>query len=255
MGVVSPREQTYHRLADDLARAIEEMQAGDRLPSEHELVARHDVSRITARAALGELERRHLVRRARGSGTFVALRLDYPVTSAGPPSFSDVVTRHGHAPSHRIEEIRTLRPPRDIREVLALRPGAMTVRVRRIGLVDGDVVNHQTHWIPAALVPGLRRELETRDSLFRTLVEAYGFDPRRFWSRAELATVTPDIAEALGFEGRPQAWNIESCNRCRRTGRIIELAHGWLRADAFRVRFEHGPTDGATPGRTERGPQ
>lgn len=253
MSVVSPSDQTYHRLADDLARAVDRMQAGERLPSEHGLVARHGVSRITARAALGELERRHLVRRFRGSGTFVALRLDYPVTSAGPPSFSEVVARHGHTPSHHIDDIRTVRPPRDVRETLALRPDAMTVRIRRRGFVDGDVVSHQTHWLPAPLVPGLRRELEARDSLFRTLVDAYDFEPRRYWSRAELATVPADVADALGFEGRPQAWHIESCNRCSRTGRIIELAHGWLRADAFRVRFEHGPSDGAIPGPTERG--
>lgn len=248
MCIVSHSDQSYHRLADDLASAIERMQPGERLPSEHELVARHGVSRITARAALGELERRHLVRRVRGSGTFVALRLDYPVTSAGPPSFSEVVARHGRTPSHHIDGIRTVRPPRTIRETLALRPGAMTVRVRRRGFVDGDVVSCQTHWLPAPLVPGLRGELEARDSLFRTLVDAYGFDPRRFWSRAELATVPGDVADALGFEGRPQAWNIESCNRCAATGRIVELAHGWLRADAFRVRFEHGPSDGAIPG-------
>ena len=247
-----PADQSYHQLADQLASRIAVMAPGERVASEHDLVAAHGVSRITARSALQELERRHLVRRIRGAGTFVALRLDYPVTAAGPPSFSEIVRRHGRAPSHMIDDIGTVRPSAEVREILALRPGASAVRIRRRGFVDGEVVTHQSHWVPTDLVPGLRRELATRDSLYATFVDAYDLEPRRFWSRAELATVTPDVAVALEFEGRPQAWNIESCNRCHRTGRIVELARSWLRADAFRVRFEHGPSDGGGPTGSQR---
>ena len=60
---------TYLVLADSLAEQIADMAPGTRLPSENELITEHGVSRITARAALSELEQRHLVRRARGSGT------------------------------------------------------------------------------------------------------------------------------------------------------------------------------------------
>jgi DNA-binding transcriptional regulator YhcF (GntR family) len=42
-----------------------------RLPSEHQLAARFSVSRVTARQAIQVLERERLVRRIRGSGTYV----------------------------------------------------------------------------------------------------------------------------------------------------------------------------------------
>ena len=42
-----------------------------RLPSEHQLSARFKVSRVTARQAIQLLERERLVRRIRGSGTYV----------------------------------------------------------------------------------------------------------------------------------------------------------------------------------------
>ena len=45
---------------------------GDRLPTEPELAARHDVSRITARQAVMQLVREGLVVRRQGKGSFVA---------------------------------------------------------------------------------------------------------------------------------------------------------------------------------------
>jgi GntR family transcriptional regulator len=240
-----PTDVTFRQLADDLAAGLARRRAGERLPSEHELAHEHGVSRLTARAALEELEQRHLVRRVRGSGTFVALRLDYVVTANQPPSFSEVIRRHGFEPSHDIESVTTMDPSRTVAAALALRSGRRVVRIRRAALVDGAVVSFQTHWLPADLVPGVGRELAVRDSLFATLRDAYDMRPERWWSRAELTTAPPDVAARLDHEAATQAWFLESCNRCRRTGRAIELAHSWLRVDAFRLRFEHGPTDAA----------
>jgi DNA-binding GntR family transcriptional regulator len=119
------------------------------------------------------------------------------------------------------------------------------VRIKRRALIDGSIVSQQTHWLPAELVPELGAELRRTDSLYTVLVDVYDLAPRRWWSRAELATAPPDVARLLDYERSTQVWFMESCNRCVRTGRVVELAHSWLRPDAFRVRFEHGPSDGA----------
>ncbi len=60
----------YVQLSDLLRDQIKTGRYGplDRLPSEHELVREHSVSRITARQALGELERAGLVFRLQGRG-------------------------------------------------------------------------------------------------------------------------------------------------------------------------------------------
>ena len=44
---------------------------GTRLPNENELAATHEVSRVTIRRALGELERERLIERRRSTGTHV----------------------------------------------------------------------------------------------------------------------------------------------------------------------------------------
>ena len=63
----------YHQIALSLQRRIarQEWGIGDRLPSEIELADAYEVSRVTVRQALTELEKDRIVVRHRPSGTFV----------------------------------------------------------------------------------------------------------------------------------------------------------------------------------------
>ncbi len=63
----------YHQLAEELLGQIRRgvFAPGDKLPSEHELAARHGIGRPTVRQATDSLIQRGLLVRRRGSGTFV----------------------------------------------------------------------------------------------------------------------------------------------------------------------------------------
>jgi DNA-binding GntR family transcriptional regulator len=235
---------TYLQLAAKLADQCQELPGGTRLPSENELVAANGVSRITARAALQELEQRHVVRRQRGSGTFVANRIPYVVRAGMPPSWSAIVASAGHEPDHRLLSVETVRASAAVARALLLPRGRSVVQTVRLGLVDGVVASHQVSHLPSALVPDIARRLE-RGSLTSLLIEEYGLEPDRWWSRAEMATVPADIGGELEVTGRPMAWRIQSVNVCRRRGVPVEVTTGWMRADQFDVALEFGPTDGA----------
>ena len=60
--------------------------ADSRVPSEHQIAARFAVSRVTARQAIQFLEREGLLRRIRGSGTYVN-RLGPSEKPLAPPTF------------------------------------------------------------------------------------------------------------------------------------------------------------------------
>ena len=64
----------YEQLKLSLSKKIEEhvLQEGERLPSEAELCAEFDVSRITVRRAVDELVEEGVLERRQGKGTFVA---------------------------------------------------------------------------------------------------------------------------------------------------------------------------------------
>src|SRR4051794_38734699 len=63
----------WFQIKERLRRSIAggTLAAGDRLPTEHELMAMSGVSRTTVRAALQALENEGLVERVRGRGTYV----------------------------------------------------------------------------------------------------------------------------------------------------------------------------------------
>jgi DNA-binding GntR family transcriptional regulator len=236
---------TYQSVASDLAELCRRLSPGDRLPSEHEVAEANNVSRITARSALQELEQRHLIRRTRGAGSFVALRLPYPVRSGMPPSWSAIVRSAGHEPSHSIIGSETVRARAEVAKALLMPRGRSVVHFQRLGFVDGEVAAHQTSYVPAVLAPDLVERVG-EGSLTETFVEHYGFNPDRWWSRAELAVTPASIAGQLELSGPAMAWRIESVNVCAERGSPIELTVGWLRADSFRVFLESGPTDGLT---------
>lgn len=232
---VSP--PTYLLLADQVERQVAGAAPGDRLPSEHELMDRHEVSRLTARAALQELERRHLVRRVRGSGTFVARRIDYRIGAGMAPSWSQTVRDAGGEPQRRLLGVGRVTPPAAVAEILG--GTGSVVALTRVGTVDGLVADTGTSWIPADLVADLSTFIDDGGSLYQSLVAA-GVTPRRRWTTAELVAVPAELAVHLELEGRPPVWRIASCNEDTATGRVVEYGEGWMRPDVYRVVLELG---------------
>ncbi len=238
-----PAVATYLELADALERALRRARAGERVASEHELVAAHGISRPTARAVLQELEQRFVVRRVRGAGTFVNHRIDYVIGSDRPPSFSDTVTRAGGTPGARLLDVQTRRATAEVRDALGLATGSSVVVVVRVVTVDGLVAGIITSHLPAALVPGLATHLLAEDgalSVDALLRSRYGLRPRRAWSRASLDVPPATVAAHLGLDAAAPSWCIESTNEDERTGARIERSTSWNRADALRVVFELG---------------
>lgn len=236
-------EWTYLDLADDLALRFRRAAPGTRVVSEHELATSAGVSRPTARAALQELERRFLVRRVRGAGTFVHRRIDYVVGPDTPPSWSESVRAAGSVPLARVDRCRSAVAKPDVRDGLELAAGDRAVTLMRTSTVDGLPAGVSTTHLPDELVPGFGAAFgpgTTGRSIYRTLVERYGLDPVRTWTTASLEVPPPDVAARMGLDAPEPAWFVESVNRDRASGRPVELVRSWMRADVYRVVLRAG---------------
>ena len=92
------------------------------------------------------------MRRVRGSGTYVARRIDYPVRAGMAPSWSETVRQAGAEPHQAVLGIGLVEPPPLVRDALALPARAGVVAVTRRGHVDGLVSGIATSWLPRRVV-------------------------------------------------------------------------------------------------------
>jgi GntR family transcriptional regulator len=231
---------SYLTLSQRLEEQLANASPGDLVPSENELARFHHVNRLTARAALQELERRHLVRRIQGRGTFVSRRLDYRITTQGPASFTEIVRSAGGDPATTTDEVLVRTPTHTERRSLALAPRAHVVELRRRRWLGDELVGVGISVLPAALVPGLKEKLGPDGSLYRALDEEYNLQPRRAWFRCEVIAAPEAIAAQLKLRGRPELFH--NCGRLESEllGIPIEINDGWLRTDLFNVVIEVG---------------
>lgn len=237
---------TYLVVADKLAEEIAHWPSGTRVPSEPELSASERISRLTARAAVQELERRQLVRRRRGAGTFVSKMVDYNITANLVPSWSASVRSQGSIPAIRTESIKPIPTSPELALALAITRGSRVLLVSRLRYVDGELAACADSYLPEDLVPDLSSRLAPDGSLFDVLDRHYGLTPIRGWTKLGLQAAPAPIAERLQLRGKPPLIMLQSRTDSQTAGRPIDLTHSWLRPEIFRVTVEMGNPSSVT---------
>ncbi len=214
------------------------MAPGSRVPSENEIAARFGVGRAASRSALQELERRLVVRRIQGAGTFVNRRIDYVISGSRPPSWHATVSAAGARPRAMVKAIdRTPLPP-DVAAQSGLRRGAPMHRITREFYIDDLLASWVTEWVPVASVPELETALHVVDSLDAVLRQMGMVAPTRAWCRVGVDLPPADVVTGLRMESCQPAWRVESLSCDGEAGPPIMFSRTWTRLDAVRVVVE-----------------
>jgi GntR family transcriptional regulator len=229
----------YLRIADRLEEAIERRRPGSLLPSEREMAREYGINRLTARAALDELERRHLVSRRQGRGTFVAERIEYAIGLESPPSWTHTVRRAGGEPHSTTVAARTARARREVALALNLRSGASVLYVARLRYLGSELAGFAESWIATEHAATVRAQLAKEGSLYDAFAGC-GLQPVGGERYVELQVAPPRVAVELGETRRPLVFRLAGTTVTRTHGQPLETTVSWLRADMFRVRCEIG---------------
>ncbi len=185
----------YQQIARQLAQEIasERYRAFDRLETEHELMARFAVSRITVRLAIDELVRQGLVIRKQGKGTFVAgpaVRHDLRELRG----FVDVFLSQGRHPETRLLAFaRDEAPPAEVIRALNLDATEKPMRLQRLYILGGKPVGVAQAWLTSAAQRVTRAQAE-RHATYEILQDVLGFA----MSRADMAIRAQIAGAAIG---------------------------------------------------------
>lgn len=117
----------YHQIKEIYRKKIldGELNVGDRVDSEMEIQEIYNVSRITARQAILDLEKEGLVKRGRGKGTFVTYCPAIKEELAHIRSFTDEMKEQGRVPGTAFFSVTKEIPNARVREMFGLKEEEM----------------------------------------------------------------------------------------------------------------------------------
>jgi GntR family transcriptional regulator len=156
----APRKQ---RQAQEIEAVLRERirthaDSGSRLPSETELSEAFGVSRVTVREALASLERKGLILRRQGLGTFVNARTVNIQTRLDESiEFTELIRSYGYEPEVSFLNCNQISASADIAARLKVDEGASVLAITKVFTASSTPLVYCTNMIPLNLVrPGTR---------------------------------------------------------------------------------------------------
>jgi len=193
----------YQQVKDYIAGGIQEgrWKAGDRLPSESELVQKFGISRMTVNRALRELTEQGRIRRIAGVGSFVAD--EKPLSNLLQiASLAQEIRARGHDYSCRVLTVERVSASLDIAAALGLETGTSVFHSVCVHLEDGVPMQLEDRYVSPVMVPGYAQQDFSQEQPSDFLKRTVLFDQMEHVVDAVLPT--PEQARLLDMEaGQP----------------------------------------------------
>jgi GntR family transcriptional regulator len=228
----------YYQLKEILAQKIinREWVLGEKIPPEMELCNQYNVSRITVRQALTQLEKEGYIDRRQGKGTYVSIpKIEQNLMSFY--SFSEEFRKKGYEPHTEILEFHLEVCKPEIKIQLKLDDNAGHVYyIKRLRYADDILIAIESTYLPADLFLNLEEKHLKEKPLYDIMRNNYGTVPNSADESFGAALIDNKDAVYFGVKKGTAALDIErhtfSGQRC------IEYTKGIVRGDKFRFHIK-----------------
>lgn len=207
---------------------------GARVPSEPELCRAYQVSRITVRQALASLQRRGLVVRGRGKGTFVR-DVELTASTRSVSSFTAEMDQMGVVAGSRVIDIGSAAASAEVARALGLSEGAPVLRLVRLRTGDGRPIGIQTTYLVADAAPDLAAHIGDDTSLYALLRRQYGIVPLEAVETFRVTGVPARWAQVLEVTRGRHAFDVTRVTQAQRG--VFEYTRSILRGDRYQIRL------------------
>jgi GntR family transcriptional regulator len=220
------------------------------LPSEDGLIERFKVSRTTVRKAIQNLIERGLVEVRRGRGTFVTQpKVTQELTEL--TGFVEDMQALGRSPTARLLDKRIVAADEAVARHLALAPGTLVVRLRRVRLADGVAMSFDETYLPRDIGEKVADNDLEAEPVFALLEEKYDTPLVEAEYKLEAAAADPVAAEALQVPIGSPIFLIERTSYTT-SNRPVDYERLYYRGDLIRfvTRLARRPTTSTQAGDT-----
>ncbi|MEA3119111.1 MAG: GntR family transcriptional regulator [Paraburkholderia sp.] len=182
----------YSQIREQLRAEIDQeiLRSGQQLPPESALMKRYQVSRITVRQALAQLQADGLVFKVPGKGTFVSLR-NVTQDINRLEGFAEAMERQGRGTANKVLSHTVIKSEQAVAEKLGIAPGSYVTEIRRVRFVDEQPVSLDITYLSVEIGEYLRgtEALAHRD-IFSILEEDMNIRLR--YADLEIVAISPD---------------------------------------------------------------
>jgi GntR family transcriptional regulator len=237
----------YAQVRDALRQMIMNgtYQPDQQMPSEYEMVELFNVSRITIRQALNDLQNEGLILRIHGKGTFVSKPKAFQ-DLARLQSFGEAMQPMGYETYSKLISVREVDASPQVRARLQLGARERAVEIRRVRYLNRDPLALDVSYFPLALGRRLQDEDLAGRDIFLIFEQDYGIR----LGHAELvigAHLADELqGRLLGIEEGSPLLFIDRLTHDDR-GAPLDYEHLYYRGDSFRYRVSISRA-GVTPG-------
>ncbi|MDG0022890.1 GntR family transcriptional regulator [Trinickia sp. Y13] len=206
-----------------------------RMPSESELQAMFEVSRITIRQALGDLQKEGLIFKVHGKGSFVSQpKAVQNITSL--QGFAEAMSSEGHEIVNRVLSFAFVPASVEVASKLMLSEGAKVAEIHRVRLLNREPTSYEITFLPETLGKKLMRaDLATRD-IFLMLENDCGLALGSADLSINAIPARPPIARALEIKRDVPVLRVERLTHDS-NGNPVDFEYLYFKGDTFQFRL------------------
>ena len=237
-----PTTPLYFRIQEMLRTQIasKKLAEGERLPSESELAESFETTRGTVRQALAQLTFEGLIVRRMGLGTFVAgKRVESRIEAQRMRSFEEQMEDMGAHVGFRVLGFDRETASAAVAAALELTAGAPIYRLRRLRLVEGEIIGLEDRSMPERIGTAIPASaLVTRPAT--TMVEAaLGTQLGGITVSVGAMAAEPETARELGVRrGCPVL--VRTHTFFDQAGKPVLTGESIYRGDKYRFTYRYG---------------